>query len=354
MLHPKISDILRSAVTAPSGCNCQPWRFEVKENTIRIFNIPDRDTSLYNHLQKASLAAHGALIENAMLASRASGFDPDLRLLPEKKYPDLIAEIELREGSPKVDPLFEFIPKRTSNRKKYNASTLSTKEKNNLLNQAFWFPHLRLEIADTDEQKEVISKAIGLNDCITFENSHLHRFLFEHIRWTKKDAEHARDGLGLKALAPDPVQQVLFPALKNWGAVNFMNMFGLSRIMAIHAANLCMSSSAVCMISAPDDSAINLIESGRLMQRLGLEASRLGLSTHIMTGITFLIQRVLSGEFDGLSKNHIDTLLEHNDLLKAAFGLSEEILMICFRIGRAAQPAALSLRIPANDITTTL
>lgn len=61
-----IKKILEAAVQAPSGDNSQPWRFEIRDRDgeIRIFNIPERDKSLYNYGQMASCVAHGALIEN--------------------------------------------------------------------------------------------------------------------------------------------------------------------------------------------------------------------------------------------------------------------------------------------------
>ncbi len=56
-----IKKILEMAVYAPSGENCQPWRFEVRDSKIDIFNLPERDQSLYNHGQMASYFAHGVL-----------------------------------------------------------------------------------------------------------------------------------------------------------------------------------------------------------------------------------------------------------------------------------------------------
>ncbi len=34
-----IKKILEAAVHAPSGENCQPWRFEINDREIRIFNL---------------------------------------------------------------------------------------------------------------------------------------------------------------------------------------------------------------------------------------------------------------------------------------------------------------------------
>lgn len=350
----KILSILNSAVMAPSGDNCQPWRFEIRNNLIRIFNIPEKDTSPYNYLQRASLIAHGALIENAVIAARTLGVTPELRLLPEKKLPDLIAEIELSPASPKPDPLYEFIPKRATNRKQYNASSLSSKEKLDILNQALWFPHLGLHIADSDIKAETLSSAMILNNTLAFENETLHKFLFERLKCSEKESLETKDHLWIKTLELNPAKQFVFSLLKNWNLVKFANTFGLSKIVAMNARDLCMSSSAVCMITAPDDSALNYIDSGRLLERLWLQATKLGLSMHVMSGITLLIQRAISDECEGLSEKNIEDLRKSNNALRKAYNLSDEAITVCFRIGRSTPPSATSLRIPIQNITTAL
>ena len=62
-----IEEILNLAVWAPSGDNCQPWRFEATDNKINIFNVPHKDQALYNFRQSGSLVAHGALVENILI-----------------------------------------------------------------------------------------------------------------------------------------------------------------------------------------------------------------------------------------------------------------------------------------------
>ena len=84
-------DILNHAINAPSGENCQPWKFKITNNQIYIFNIPERDQSSYNFKQKGSLVAHGALIENILIISSVIGFDTKVTFFPEKEKSDLIA-----------------------------------------------------------------------------------------------------------------------------------------------------------------------------------------------------------------------------------------------------------------------
>ncbi|HED00536.1 MAG TPA: molybdopterin biosynthesis protein MoeY, partial [Proteobacteria bacterium] len=47
-----IFKIVESGIWAPSGDNCQPWRFTWNGQKLLLFNVPKRDTSLYNSSQR--------------------------------------------------------------------------------------------------------------------------------------------------------------------------------------------------------------------------------------------------------------------------------------------------------------
>jgi nitroreductase len=60
-----ILKIVEAGTWAPSGDNCQPWRFTWNGQKLLLFNVSERDTSLYNSSQRASFIAHGAVLENS-------------------------------------------------------------------------------------------------------------------------------------------------------------------------------------------------------------------------------------------------------------------------------------------------
>lgn len=83
-----ITDILNAAVSAPSGDNCQPWRFVVRDNVIFLYDIPELDTSLYNWNSISSLLAHGALLENIKISATNFGYSAFIDTAPfgEEKH----------------------------------------------------------------------------------------------------------------------------------------------------------------------------------------------------------------------------------------------------------------------------
>src|SRR3989344_5257251 len=91
--------IITDGVFAPSGENCQPWKFSIKGNKINIFNIPERDQSLYNYQQKGSCVAHGALIENMIVSSSQYGYMLNLDFFPRIDDPNLVATLTLDKAA---------------------------------------------------------------------------------------------------------------------------------------------------------------------------------------------------------------------------------------------------------------
>ena len=83
--------ILEEAIYAPSGENCQPWKFAVDGSNVHIFNVPEADASLYNFEQRGSYVAHGALIENIVIVALKYGYKASVKLFPIKEEPDLVA-----------------------------------------------------------------------------------------------------------------------------------------------------------------------------------------------------------------------------------------------------------------------
>ena len=348
-----IKKILESAILAPSGDNCQPWSFIVKGNQINIINLSERDTSLFNFCQRASLIAHGALIENILIASSASGYNIKLTPFPDNLNPNLIATVELEKSEVRDESLYPYITQRATNRKPYKSIPLTAKQRNTLLNTSSVFANAGVKLVEELDRKAFIAEAIALTDRLVFENPYLHSFLFEHIRWTEEEALKTRDGLYIKTLELSAPQAIGFRLLKNWSILQTLNKFVLSKIAAKQAEKLCLSASAIGIIIVDGNTDEDFLTGGRLVQRLWLEATRMGLAFQPMTGLTFLIQRVLAKETKEISTEHIRLIMNAFDSIVSAFNLSKESMVMLFRIGHSSPPAARSLRLSVDEVVKT-
>ncbi|RNC67959.1 MAG: nitroreductase [Desulfuromonadales bacterium] len=345
-------EVLEAAVLAPSGDNCQPWRFVIDGDVIRVFNIPDKDTSLFNLRQRASYVAHGALLENLTIAASAFGYTPDIVLFPDSNAPNLVAVVRMNKGNTTADPLYPWIPRRCTNRSRYKGGALTDNETNALLASADRVPAGKVVLTGSDQEKAEVANVIALNDQLIFENEYLHAFLYEHVRWNDREARELADGLDIKTLELAPPDSFAFPLLKSWPLVSFLKKFGVPRIIGGSARRLALSASAIGVVAVPGTGDTESISAGRLIERVWLEATKLDLSFQLMTGITLLMRRVLDRETENLSPQHVEQIKKAYGILASRFGIEDGSLFIMFRVGRSAPPSARSLRIALEQVVS--
>lgn len=343
----RIRTIIEAGTRAPSGDNCQPWRFQVADNRIDLFDVPERDTSLYNYKQRASLVAHGACIENMLIAAGHFGFATQVHYFPEPGNDLHVARITLSQTDIRHDLLYSAIPERTINRKKYTGADLSHEQSESLTSAGQGVSETKLVLHMDKHHISVAADVAGFSDRLVFENPSLHGFLFDHIRWSPEQALQSRDGMDILTLELAPQDRLFFPILKYFAFVRFIARFGATKLIAANAHKLMMSASAIGIISIEDNTPEAWIRAGRLLERVWLEATRLGLSFHLMTGITFLVQRLRDGDAGGLMKNNLELLRGVDSLLNQLSDGTSTIALL-FRIGFSGLPSARSLRRTAD------
>lgn len=344
-MRDKIRDLLDLAITAPSGDNCQPWRFAVKENSIELHNDPNADTSYYNYRQRASLVSHGAVLETIAIAAPTLGLKPVFRFFPNPDNNNHVATIRMEEALPAEVELAPYIESRTTNRKKYSGRLLDDTQSTALIPEHKDLTHVSVFLANTKEGVDRMAEVICLSDRLVFEHRPLHDFLFEHIRWSEDEAIRLRDGLDIKTLELNAMDTMGFKLLRNWGFTSFAAKLGATRAIAGKARKLTTSASAVGMILGQGRAEpITYLEGGRLMQRIWLQATRMGLSFHPMTGISFLMQRVAEQQAEAMSEQHQN--LVKGTLQTTAFvcNVTEPLVLGIFRVGSSAPPSARSIR----------
>jgi hypothetical protein len=131
-----------------------------------------------------------------------------------------------------------------------------------------------------------------------------------------------------------------------WPLMSVLNRAGFARAIAAQNAKIYGSGSAAGAIIVPNDD-MAFVRAGEAMERLWLEATTMGLSLHLITGIFFFHQKI-AAEGRGIFSAY------HEDLIRAAyseaaktFGVApHEVIAVYFRIGRAAPPSAISPKQP--------
>lgn len=337
--------IIEYGTYAPSGDNSQPWRFEVEESAgrIKIFNIPGKDNPILNVRQRGSYIAHGALIENMIIAVSQLGYSAALEIFPQG-ISDLTATITLLHSEPKNEPLFSYIKERTTNRKPYKNIPLSEGEREALISSAAATPGCELRLIENKEAMKTIAKAMSATEKVALETRELHKLFFDDIIWDEAKNEAGESGLYIKTLEVPPPVRLIFKIIKNWPAMRFFNFLGFNKLAAKGNAAIYASAAAhgAVVVENRDE---NFVSAGRAFQRLWLEATRLGLALQPVTGTLFLSERVEARNGNPFSKENLKLIREAAQKISFAFGLNAtKIPAMLFRIGRASPPSARSRR----------
>ena len=153
-----------------------------------------------------------------------------------------------------------------------------------------------IKIFLTEKKEDVTTLAyIGsMNERIVFENKFLHNFLFGHINWTDKENEAKKIGFDIQTLELPPPARVGFNIFKHWQAVRIFNKLGLSKSIWRQNGTQYASAAAIAIITVGGNAEEDFVRAGRIIQRFWLTGTKLGLSLQPMTGILFLMQRILA------------------------------------------------------------
>lgn len=338
-----ILKILRAAVQAPSGDNSQPWKFRIMGNLILVHNIPGRDGSLFNFRNRGDFVAHGALIENMRIAASQFGYYASIRTFPDAQNPYLIAEVALEKTVPQEEPWFPWIAHRATNRKLYRTSSLSQEQKILLQKAAAGFG-VELVLVDEPAQKQAFARALSLNERLLLENRTIHDHIFSLINWSDAEEKRNRSGLFIETLELLLPQRIAFHLFRFWSLVRMLNVVGLPKFLSNEGAKIYCASGVIGALLIPDDTDESFIVTGRVFERVWLEATRLGLSIQPVAAVIYLYQRVVAHEASALSSNQIGAVKYAYEVMHKICGARDKILSMTFRIGEGGGPSARSLR----------
>jgi hypothetical protein len=337
-----IRRMLESGARAPSGDNLQPWTAVIDEDSIHLSVDQSRDRSLYNFEGRASLIALGAMIENVTLAGRDCGVAVATTLSPDgPKF--VSARLALSPAEPSADPLFAAVLRRCTNRKPYRTAPLDAPVAEGLRASIAGDSGADLRLIEDRDEMHVVARAASLNDRLLFELRPLHDRFFESVRWTAREAEATRDGLYVKTLELGPMAGP-FKASRSWGTVRLTNLLGGSRLAPRHSYQTFMRSAAFVFLQVSGVSPEALVGAGRLMERVWLTATFLGLSVQPMAGMICLLPYLREG-LGQLPARNQEVVAQAENLFRQVLPLSpDRAPVMLWRVGHGKPPTATALR----------
>ncbi len=345
-----IEHIIYDGTLAPSGENCQPWKFVVTGNKISIYNIPESDKSIYNFKQKGSYVSHGAVIENILISAANYGYSIDVDIFPKKEEPNLVSIITLKKSEAGKDPLYEYLGARCTNRKSHANQKLSDEQKNILVNVAKDSGFGELNIIDDQERMKTLGAALAVNEQIIFENKELHQFFYDHILWNSEDQKKA-GGFYIKTLEFLPHQLKGVKLLRNWTILTLLNRLAkISHTIVKENAEKYSASGALAIISMSGSSDKDFVNAGRAMEQVWLNATKMGISVHPCTGVLYLVKNIHEGNEKIFSTEHQKIIKDAYESILQTFGVKNKAVPALFRLGFSDEPSSRALRLEPKII----
>ena len=346
-----ISAVVQAAIQAPSGDNCQPWRFRWDGTHLRVVFLAGRAESVYDIRSLASWISLGAVITNMTIAATLHGLQTAVELFPSGDAPGVVARARFASGPVAADPLAEAIPARSVNRRPYQREPLPAILREEAQSLVASSAGARLSWVDTEPVKGQIAALAAQNDRIMFENRALHDGVYGWIRWTRAEAERRRDGMPAETLELSPFERPGLRLLGSWRWARVAGALRLSRVLPVRARKIYERSGAIALLSVRGDQPEDFVRGGEVLERIWLTATRHGIAFQPITGITFLLLRMRLQGGEGLSPDHRKVLERVAEGFARMYpeGAPESPIML-FRLGLASPPSGRALRLPLEQV----
>ncbi|MFJ4525772.1 hypothetical protein ACIP4Y_33390 [Streptomyces sp. NPDC088810] len=334
--------VIAAGILAANARNVQPWRFTVDAHAGRIDVYADltRRQGALDPFDRELYVGLGCALENMVLAARARGHEPELRLLPEPDRPEHAAVLRLLPGEPVPSELYDAIAHRRTNRGPFLRGPLPgplLDEIAALAGDDPGGPALRW-FAGGAERDRVARLLVEATEAVIADEG---QSLAGHhwYRGTDREIERRQDGMTVDTQGMPPLMSTLgklLPAPSRRTA----DRFWLRNTRSVHVA----TAAAFGMITVSNaDDLIERMRGGRLLQRIHLFATARGLAVGHLNMMTVRADR----------ERELGLPPRFGKALEELVGEPGRQALVTFRIGRPARPAGTSPRRPVATVLGT-
>jgi molybdopterin/thiamine biosynthesis adenylyltransferase len=335
--------VVEHAALAPSGANCQPWRFWWDGDALELHHDRVRSRNHLDRTHHASWLAFGAALENLSIAASHRGFVAESTVGRGER----IARVALRPALVAADPRLQLVTRRATHRSRCERRPLAEEDQAALRLAA---AGVTVELATDDAALRELGALLGAADRVRCLHPELHREMMGEVRWTRAEAERTRDGLDLELLALSPFQRAALGVTARVDVAEEARRLARGAALEEHARDAVRDSSAVGLIHFGGGGLAEWLEVGRATQRLWLEATARQLGLHPWTALTYLFDQ-LDAEGSLFDADEARAVAALRTRLHRVFpGLEGRAPAFLFRLTHGGPPEARSLRLPLDHV----
>ncbi len=331
-LSPAIAAGVSGARTAPSAHNSQPWRFGRDEVGIWLGWNPGRELPHGDPKKRYLVTSLGAAMEGFRLGVAGVGGTASAEFTLDRKTAR-VARLTVGGSAPDADDvrLADALPYRQTTRWPYQRQAVPVAALRQVTDVAE-MGDCHVAFVTTRPKIRGVAKLIAAGASHNFADHNVFEEFHSLLRFDRKNPAYERDGLTADTLASRRAAAWGLRAGLHPATMRVLVATRLHRVAAATQAALVRRTPVVGLLSAPSHDPQSLFAAGRVMLRMWLTATSLGLKVHPMTAA-----------FDNEGTR---------GPLAEAFGLSAEAsLVLCFRLGHSS-PAPRSPRLPVNEFVS--
>lgn len=336
-----VEAIMTAGLLAASPHNTQPWAFQIMDNILDVYADTHRQLAVIDPFFREMHLGLGCAVENIMIAARGLGRAGDLELSPSLIDPRHIARFRLSESPEIQDRLFLSLGNRHTNRGAYLRHQQLPVEALSRFNNAIVNTPVILTLLMADSAEGQLFSQATIEATEAFVANPLMAAESHHwFRQTMYQIQQHRDGLTLAATdLPDWMVRIAM-ALPRLPEAQFSKQW-IKKTRTLH----CGTAPMFGLLSIPDrDNVPQMLEAGRVWQRMHLEATDLGLGMHPLNQLPEMIDQERIRGLPGLFSKLASSLLPKE----------AGTLVFAFRCGIPKYAARMSPRRTLQDVARYL
>lgn len=327
-----VEGVALAGTLASSTFNTQPWQLRLESDTIDLF-LNRRSTPVFlDPYLRSALLSLGACIENMVTGAEGLGRPASVTLLPDRADHTHIARLSLGRAAPRQIPRFLAIGTRHTNRHAYEPDQMPPPDAMAFLTRLAGDGPAHLDLFPAAGPKgRLFAESMLLAAKASFDDPAMRIEQFRWFRQTLDDVHTFMDGQSFINAGLSDLQVRTAMALPRLSDADYAT-FTLHQIRNVQLPNTPLF--GVITIDNANDPA-HLLEAGRLLQRLHLEATARGLALQALAHLNWMADREPARQTSGVFAQRL-----------AALGAGHGQMVLGLRMGYATRPARAAPRRP--------
>lgn len=333
--------MISAAILASNPHNSQPWLFRYsgrpRHSQIEFYADMKRGLRSIDPYLREMHIGLGCALENLIIAAGGAGLIPRLTMFPDVGNASLIARIDLTPGVSVADAHLRAIGDRRTNRSSYDRAQDLPPAVLDAFQRQVKHPATCLKMFPAESTEGVLFAEGTIDATAKFiADEEMVRDSHRWFRATLQEMNDKRDGPALIEMGmPEWKTRVALALPDSW-----LGDWGKNWLQMTEHQH-CRTTPRFGIIAVNDrQDRAQLLEAGRLWQRLHLEATLQGIAMHPLNQMMEIYDRDCSNNYISIAGARLDRMMGDGDW-RPVFG---------FRCGFASQPATPSARRGVSEI----